>query len=152
MMHFWRLNVQVLTDAQKARRVQGCTDFLNNRLSSLANLKRAIWSDEKTFELQPRTSNANNVVYTPRHGGDGQLVKKMDVADGRLYVPAATHSLAIHVWCGVTWNDKLGPIFFASNERMNSQTYSDRVLRGCVGSYLNARDADGQEIIDRVGM
>lgn len=93
------------------RRVDGVT--------TLADLKKIMFSDEKNFVAIPITNRRNAGVYAHSR-------EEADEIGSR--ATRSQHPSTIMIWMGITWNGLTQPIFFERGERLNAQLYMDKVL------------------------
>ncbi len=75
---------------------------------------------------------------------------KRAVENTRLYRPASKYGATVHVFGAVTYTTKLPLVFFGRDTRINAAIYCQRVLRECIGPWLEANDAERNLILQEV--
>lgn len=107
----------LLTPQYKLKRHKFCRRV--DGVTTLADLKKFMFSDEKNFVAIPVTNRRNAGVYAHSRA-------EADAIGSRAI--RSQHPQTIMVWLGITWNGLTQPIFFERGERLNAKLYIDKVL------------------------
>jgi hypothetical protein len=102
-----RTNVQLLSEEQKRRRVNRCTEWLQNR--------QTLWSDECMFNCSPRLNRYNDGFYIDQDERKAGAPRQRLTRESQLYAPG------ILVWAGVSYTGKATLVIFPRNMRLDSQ-------------------------------
>jgi len=117
---FRRREVQLLTHADKAKRLAACKRLL--RRVTKAKLTRTWFSDEKIFTVQTPTNSQNDRVY-------GAVSVKRHIAPERLLKGRKRFSNSVMVPVAVSQMGKTSLVFVQPGTKVNSSYYCEKVLK-----------------------
>ena len=110
--------VQMLSAADKAKRVDKCRAFL--RRFTVADTNKIIFSDEKMFTVEPKLHRQNSRVYA---------TSRADVNPAILKVRKAEFPAKIMVWGAICSSGTLDLKFIDPGTKVNKEYYINDVLR-----------------------
>ena len=126
---------QALTDGDYEKRMEFCETWLTLIENDSSFFEKVLWSDEAKFHLCGSV-NRHNCVYWSEFAPE-------------IAVEVAVNSPGVMVWCGMSSDTIIGPVFF--EERITGITYLTKVLNGIVFPYFSENDSEENLVFQQDG-